>query len=205
MPFSYSKLDFLKATENTNYFLDANIWLKILNPKVKASHKDKVYRNFFDSIISNSKSKIVLPSLVLSEVINRILREVHMGKYIAKQKQLDPSFKEDSGFYKSVFRKTEDFRIAYNLVCDEIKNYHSSISLINDGLGSEFKFKHILKDPPSGLDFNDYYYYNICKKKGYVLVTDDKDFWVEDVMILTQSDTLYNRYISLKVEANSNQ
>lgn len=203
MSFSYSKLDYSIATDGSNYFLDANIWLKILNPKIKSSYKDKAYRSFFDSIINNSKTKIVVPSLVLSEVINRILREVHMGKYISKIKRTDSSFVPTADFYKSDFRKTEDFRIAYNLVCDEIKNYHSSITLINDGLGSDFKFKHILKDPPSGLDFNDYYYYNICKKNNYILITDDKDFWVEDVVIYTQSETLYNRFISLKVGENN--
>ena len=203
MSFSYSKLDYSKATDGANYFLDANIWLKILNPKVKSSYKDKAYRKFFDSILNNNKTKIVVPSLVLSEVINRILREVHMGKYISKIKRKDPLFVVPTDFYKSDFRKTEDFRIAYNLVCDEIKNYHGSITLINDGLGSDFKFKHILKDPPCGLDFNDYYYYNICKKNNFILITDDKDFWVEDVVIYTQSETLYNRFITLKVEENN--
>lgn len=86
------------------------------------------------------------------------------------------------------------------LLCDNIKSYHESITLINDGLGSDFKFEHILNDPPTGLDFNDFLYYNICKKNNYILVTDDKDFWVEDVKILTQSDSLYNKYIAIKIQ-----
>lgn len=198
MAYNYSKLDKIKAKDNCNYFLDANIWLKVLNPKNNPTFKDKVYISFFDSITQNTKCKIVVPSLVLSEVINRIIREVHYQKHINKIKKTNPTFEPNSDYYKNVFRSSEEYRIAYMLLCDEIKNYHESITLISDGLGSDFKFKHILKDPPAGLDFNDFLYYNICKKNNYTLVTDDKDFWVEDIEILTQSDSLYNKYIAIK-------
>ena len=203
MAYSYSKLDKLKASDNCNYFLDANIWLKILIPKNNLSFKDKAYISFFDSIIENKKAKIVVPSLVLSEVINRILREVHFQKHINKIKKTNPTFELTSEYYKNVFRPSEEYRIAYMLLCDEIKNYHESITLISDGLGSDLKFKHILKDPPAGLDFNDFLYYNICKKNNYILLTDDKDFWVENVEILTQSDTLYDKYIAIKIQEGS--
>lgn len=194
MAYNYSKLDKIKAKDNVNYFLDANIWLKVLNPKRNPSTKDKAYVNFVDSIRNNTKSKIVVPSLVLSEVINRIIREVHFQKHIDKIKKTKPKFKPSPDYYKKHFRSSEEYRAAYISLCNDIKNHHKSITLINDGLGSDFKFKHILKNPPTGLDFNDFLYYNICKKNNYTLVTDDKDFWVEDVKILTQSDFLYNKY-----------
>ena len=101
---------------------------------------------------------------------------------------------------KNVFRISPEFKIAYSLVCDEIKNYHSTIELLNDGLGVDFKFKHILKDLPSGLDFNDHYYYQLCKKNNFVLITDDKDFWVEDIEIVTMSSSLLDRHIALLVK-----
>lgn len=199
MAYNYSKADLYSVKQYTNYFLDANIWLKILQPKVNTPYKDTKYRALFEKITANSKCKIVVPSLILSEVINRILREVHFGKYVSNIQKVNPGFKPDKDFYKNIYRPSQEFKIAYSMVCYEIKNYNNSIVLINDGLGTDFKFKHILKDPPSGLDFNDYFYYNLCKKNNYVLVTDDKDFWVEDIEVVTLSSTLIDKSVQVKL------
>ncbi len=200
MAYSYSKANFYSVKDDARYFLDANIWLKILQPKLDSSNKDKEYRKLFEKIIENTKCKIVLPALILSEVINRILRDVHMGKYVSKIRKSNPNFSPDKDFYKNVFRNTPEFKIAYNLVCDEIKNYHATIDLLNDGLGVDFKFKHILTDLPSGLDFNDHYYYQLCKKNNFILITDDKDFWVENIEIITMSSTLIDKHIALLIK-----
>jgi predicted nucleic acid-binding protein len=201
MSFSYCRASSHTVVDNKLYFLDANIWLKILTPKNNPSFKDKNYRLLFDKIVGNTKVKIVVPALVVSEVINRIIREVYYEKHKRKVLRKTPDFVISKEYYKNVFRNSLDYRVAYNLICDEIKNYHSSISLINDEFGSTFKFKHILKDPPVSLDFNDYYYYNLCKKKNYYLVTDDKDFWVENVDVITMSDTLLNKHIATLITA----
>lgn len=200
MAYSYSKASSHSIKNNDCYLLDANIWLKILSPKINPSYKDKNYRDFFEKIVKNTKVRIVLPALIVSEVINRILRDVHYNKHINKLKKNNPSFNPDTRYYKDVYRASEEYRIAYSLICDEIKNYATSIDLINDEFGSTFKFKHILKDPPQSLDFNDYYYYNLCKKKGYILVTDDKDFWIENIKVVTMSKTLLDKGISLIVK-----
>ncbi|MCL7753291.1 PIN domain-containing protein [Polaribacter sp. Z022] len=200
MSFHYSKASSHSINNSENYFLDANIWLKILVPKNNQSYKDKNYLLFFDKILKNTKVRIVVSALVISEVINRIIRDVYYAKHLKKTKQLQPNFTPSKSYYKDVFRCSLEYKIAYNLICDEIKNYHSSIDLINDEFGSTFKFKHILKDPPKNLDFNDYYYFNLCKKKGYYLVTDDKDFWVEDVNIVTMSPTLLDKHIATLIK-----
>ena len=196
MSYFYSKASNHSIKNQENYFLDANIWLKVLAPKNKLSYKDKGYLAFFEKLVNNTKVRIILPALVVSEVINRIIREVHYQKHIKAIKKKTPDIVFPSDYYKNVFRNTEDYRIAYNLICDDIKSYNSSIDLVNDEFGTTFKFKHVMSNPPTSLDFNDYYYYNLCKKKNYFLVTDDKDFWVEDVKVVTMSDTLLNKHIA---------
>jgi predicted nucleic acid-binding protein len=196
MSYSYSKASSHPIKNKENYFLDANIWLKILAPKNKLTYKDRGYLAFFEKLVNNTKARIIVPALVVSEVINRIIREVHFKKHISSVERTTPGFVLPDGYYKNVFRNTEDYRIAYNLICDDIKSYNTSIDLINDEFGTTFKFKHILSNPPTSLDFNDYYYYNLCKKKGYFLVTDDKDFWVEDVEVVTMSNTLLDKHIA---------
>jgi len=196
MSYSYFKASSHSVNNQEKYFLDANIWLKVLVPKNKLSYKDKAYLIFFEKLINNTKVRIILPALVVSEVINRIIREVHYKKHIITIQKVTPTFVPPEGYYKNVFRNSQDYQIAYNLICDDIKSYNTSIDLISDEFGSTFKFKHVMSNPPVNLDFNDYYYYNLCKKKGYFLVTDDKDFWVEDVNIVTMSDTLLNKHIA---------
>ncbi|MBG7611055.1 PIN domain-containing protein [Polaribacter sp. BAL334] len=203
MDYSYSNASSHSVKNQEKYLLDANIWLKILIPKNKLSYKDKSYLAFFERLVNNTKARIVLPALVVSEVINRIIREVYYEKHIISIKRLTPSFVEPDGYYKNVFRNTQDYQIAYNLICDDIKSYNTSIDLISDEFGSTFKFKHVMSNPPINLDFNDYYYYNLCKKRGYFLVTDDKDFWVKDVNIVTMSDTLLNKHIATLITKNS--
>ena len=90
-----------------------------------------------------------------------------MSKY-ARKNGYPKGSKLPSDYYKNTYRSTEDFKISYNTLCDDIKNYHSSISLINDSFGSDIKFKHVLSDPPVGLDFNDYYYYTLAKNNDYI-------------------------------------
>ncbi|MEH6679438.1 MAG: PIN domain-containing protein [Sediminicola sp.] len=200
MSYFYSRASSHKVQDKENYFLDANIWLKVLAPKNNSTFKDKAYLEFFEKIIKNTKARIVVPALVVSEVINRIIREVYFQKHLVKIRNNQPNFNPDGSYYKNVFRPSLDYRVAYNLICDDLKSYNVSIDLIEDEFGSTFKFKHVLTNPPTSLDFNDYYYYNLCKKKDYFLVTDDKDFWVENVKIITMSDTLLNRHIATLID-----
>lgn len=196
MSYTYFKANTHQVKDKENYFLDANIWLKILSPKNNPSFKERAYLELFEKIIKNTKVRIVVPALVVSEVINRIIREVHYQKHINKIRKAQPDFNPDSSYYKNVYRPSLDYNVAYNMICDDLKSYNVSIDLINDEFGSSFKFKHVLSNPPTSLDFNDYYYYNLCKKKDYFLVTDDKDFWVENVKVITMSETLLNKHIA---------
>ena len=200
MSYSYFKASSHSIKNQEKYFLDANVWLKILAPKNKLSYKDKGYLAFFEKLINNTKVRIVVPALVVSEVINRIIRDVHYKKHINAIKRQQPDFVEPVRYYKNVFRNTQDYQKAYNLICDDIKSYNVSLDLVNDEFGTTFKFKHVMSNPPISLDFNDYYYYNLCKKKGYFLVTDDSDFWVEGVDVVTMSDTLLNKHIATLIK-----
>lgn len=94
-------------------------------------------------------------------------------------------------YYKDIFRKSEEFAIQYELICDDIKSYHTLYELISDELGLTIKTKHLLSTPPKGLDFNDHYYYLLTKVKNIPIVTDDSDFFVEGVSVLTFNDKLY--------------
>jgi len=173
-----------------NYFFDANIWLMILKPSIDLSDYQLKYLDFVQKFMKSANSpRIVVPALVLSEVINRYLREVGMNKFAAKNKIKDLP----KGYYKEVYRSSSQFKIDYKVLCDDIKVYDTHYDLISDKFGIDFTSEDILSDLPQGLDFNDYYYYLLAKKEGYSIVTDDVDFFVEGVEVLTYNSKLYKK------------
>jgi len=191
MPYRISQIQFHRISDNYKYLLDSNIWIEILTSRNAKSPRHKRYLTFFSQLTSNPNVKIVLPALLVSEVLNRILREVYMSKYAIKN-GLNRS-QITSEYYKTVYRSTQDFKDSYNSLCDDISNYSASLELISDGFGADVSFDDIMSNPPVGLDFNDYFYFNLAKKNNYFIVTDDKDFFVEGIQIITESPSLIER------------
>lgn len=81
----------------------------------------------------------------------------------------------------------------YISLCEDIKTYEDFYTLFPDGLGTDIKQKDILTSPPQSLDFNDNYYYKMALKYNFTIVTDDKDFFVQDIEILTYNNQLIEK------------
>jgi len=173
--------------QKRKYFFDANLWLKILKPPFKIPPRDQKYLNFFEKFKDNiNHPKIVVTALVLSEVINRYLRDVTFPKFYKKQNVENP----DKSYYKTIYRPSPQFLLDYISLCEDIKTYQDFYELVDDGFGTDIKQKDILNYPPQSLDFNDNYYYQIAKKRNYIIITDDKDFFVPEVEILSYNNQL---------------
>lgn len=179
--------------QKKKYFFDSNMWLKILKPTFTLSSIDKKYLDFFQKFKDNTNNpKIVLTALVLSEVINRYLRDVTFPIYCRKNK-----FDEkNKNLYKSSYRSSSDFLSDYISLCEDIKAFQNYFDLVPDGLSTEIKQKDILTSPSQHLDFNDNYYYKLALKRDYIIVTDDADFFVPDVEIITLNNQLLNKFKS---------
>jgi predicted nucleic acid-binding protein len=174
--------------QKRQYLFDANLWLKILKPKFNLPPKDIKYLDFFEKFKNHPQHpKIALTALILSEVINRYLRDVTFKKFCKKNPGVD------STHYKEVYRPSQQFQSDYISLCEDIKAYEDYYNLIPDGLSTDVKQKDILTSPPVNLDFNDLYYYRLALKHGFTIVTDDKDFFVEDVEILTYNNQLIEK------------
>lgn len=173
------------------YLLDSNIWIKILAPRNKPSQQDEDYIAFFERLIETKGCSIVVPALIFSEVVNRLLRDIHLPKF-KREKQIQGELPKD--FFKNVFRASSEYKIAYSLISDDFKAYHSNITIVNDGFGDTVKLKYVLPSKPDfNLDFNDSYFYFLAKKRNYIIVTDDKDFWVKEVKVVTLNAALLNK------------
>ena len=189
MPYNIRNIDNV-SLQKKRYFFDANLWLKILKPPFDLSPRDKKYLDFFEKFRNSPNSpKIVVTALLLSEVVNRYLREVTFPIFCRKKGIHIP----DKSYYKEVYRGSQDFQSDYISLCEDIKAYQNFYELVPDGLGTDIRQKDILTSPPQHLDFNDHYYYNLALKHGYIIVTDDKDFFVEDVEVLSYNNQLLER------------
>lgn len=170
--------------------LDSNIWIKVIAPSIKPSNKDKAYQDFFYKLIECKGKNIVLPALVVSEVMNRLLRDVYMQKF---KKNKGVQGMQDSSFYKEHFRPSTEYRAGCMLIADEFKTYLEKLELKNDEFGQGIKYKHVLSKFDFDLDFNDSYFYFLAKNNNYCIVTDDADFCVKGVEVLTLNENLLKK------------
>jgi predicted nucleic acid-binding protein len=189
MPYHIRHID-TAGLHKRQYFFDANLWLKILKPPFLLSKRDEKYLAFFERFKNHTDHpKIIVTSLVLSEVINRYLRDVSYPIFWKRQGIDEP----DKSYYKLVYRPSQEFLTDYISLCEDIKAYQHFYELANDGLTSDIRQKDILTSPPQSLDFNDNYYYQLAMKRNYIIVTDDKDFFVPDVEVITYNQQLIDR------------
>lgn len=170
-----------------DYFLDANVWIYAMQDESLLNSYEILYFNFFYNLIDSQllpQPKIILPTLLFSEIVNTYLTRVAIKDYKAEQgiSQSTPlDFKKD-------YRSTNHYRDSYKKICDDIMAFRSSIVFLNDS--------SVVKNPPSYLnwnvkefDFNDFFYYHICKEyqkqNNITIITNDGDFRISDIPIIT--------------------
>ncbi len=119
------------------------------------------------------------------------LRTIGMSKYANKV-----GVNVNNIDYKKEYRPSSEYSIEYEVLVDDIKYYHNAMELIPDEFGTFIKLRDLLKSPPKKLDFNDHYYFPLCKKNDYIMFTDDGDYSIGGVKIVTLNDNL------LKLDAN---
>lgn len=176
--------------EPIKYFIDANVWIYSMQNPSSLKHWESKYSNFFFDIIDSNldpKPKIVLPSLLISEIINTYIRQIAL-----------PEYKTNNGIignfdFKRSYRGTQDYKDNFERVCDDILGYKSSIDFISDDIVMKNP-DVILTIPSTKFDYNDYIYYCMCQeigsKKSLKMITNDSDMAVRDIKILTENRTL---------------
>lgn len=137
---------------------------------------EKEYLRFFDEIVSISgddSPRIVVNNLLVSELINAcISREYSQYKnFIGKE------------ISKKEFRSLEEYEDLLADIVDEIESYSEFIDILYDTQLNPID--DILTKLPTQLDYCDYYYYELALEHNLVIVTNDGDFLVPGVDILT--------------------
>lgn len=186
MSFLIEDVNQYKPVEGGRYLFDANIWLRILDPNFSA-HYMPPYEALFTDIVSHKtakSSKVVVPSLLLSEVLNRYMNDIFYYEFCRKNPVPKGMGKREH--YKKVYRASTDYSRDLAMASSEIRSYteNGGMTFLSDNL-EKFPFKQLLKNIPTHLDFNDHVYAQIAKAQNLIIVTNDSDFKVEDITIVT--------------------
>jgi len=173
------------------YVLDSNIWFFILvNSLDEPRPEEEKYRNFlykFGKKCVKQGPIVKLPCFIFSEVLNRILRGIFYPKFKDKVNWSDPKYNyiEPNHRYKKVYKASSEYIDDYKKVISDFKAFEVFYDFQNDGIESILDKANLDDVVKTKLDFADYLLVKFAKNNDYVLVTDDSDFLVEDVEILT--------------------
>lgn len=159
----------IPSLKGRTFFFDANPLIYIYWPTSPNSQEVVDYGSVFATLIKNN-STLAINEIVISEIVNRVLR-IEFGKTgMSKDKFKD--FR-DSADGHSV--QEDIYTIIRNRILDKFQ--------IVSEIYSKEEVTSLLSI--SKLDFNDKVIELLCKKKNMILLTHDHDFSASDVDILS--------------------
>jgi hypothetical protein len=184
------------------YFLDSNVWIAALKyyGVGNTNAYEIPYQGFFDAIVNlneindpkaekhiKNKPKIVLTSLVLSEIINAFMRNVAMKAYFDKL-----GFNHRNYVFKNDYRdnSNSDYKSQLSNLCSDIVALSDYTLLMNDSFDIIDPFSFLPNLVNIDQDFNDLYYYHFLRENKIPFVSHDKDCKFEDIVIITASKEL---------------
>lgn len=172
------------------YLFDANIWITLLFRRINAGSHLHGYITFFQKFRENKlNSKIGVTNLIIGEVINRYLRDIKFNIFCSENR-----IENKKENYKKIYQKSHQYIIDFASICSEFEVYSDILMPINDGFGTDLNLDDIFNSPPIHFDYTDYQIYKLALKHKFIIVTDDSDFYVQDVEILTLNYKLINKY-----------
>ncbi len=162
------KLQDTNALKGRDVFVNANVLIYLFWPTGQYV-PEKNYAKVFSNLLKQ-KNKLIVDFLVVSEVINRVIRDEHK-KVIDKI----PKYKD----YRDSKEGQDTLNDIYTIVRNEILNHFQVVGKSFDNALIE---SFLVVD---NLDFVDKATVALCKENGFVLLTNDSDFKNADLDILT--------------------
>jgi len=165
--------------DNVNFFFYTNIWLHLYGPNF--NYKDprvEKYSKLLKMISEQPKCKIYIDYLVMAEFSNRYVRDI-----------FNEHHKIEYQTFKS-FRLSQPYRDIITNLADEFYHITEDTEKIYCDL-SDIMIDDVLNEVSHGkVDFNDMIIVNICKRLNLALVTDDSDFFEQDMTIYSANNRI---------------
>lgn len=182
------------------FFFDANVWIANLKHtrSIDVESYEAPYITLLEGIVNthsitdekvlkkiqNPKPKIVITSVLFSEIINTYMRNIAMKSYCNFHhiNMHDFEFKKD-------YRPKEDYKNQLKKLVDDISAFADYCVVMDDNFTALQPFE-MMKVMGNKYDFNDYFYYHFCKKHNIPVVTHDRDFKFKDIDVFTNNKAL---------------
>ena len=179
MAYDLIDLNFSSAPKDRCYFFDSNILLQVLGLPSTDALTDSYLRYFnlvYKNCLAKPEFKIYTSTNQLSEVFNILMNFECKKTYTADQNKTYPN---PGKFFKDVFRPSERYMKTFNLYKNEFLNYKHVFELADiGGLGV---MDTILDFDCKKLDMNDLFILKAVQKTNAILVSNDNDFYGEDI------------------------
>jgi hypothetical protein len=177
---------------SADYFIDANVWILSLFNFDELQHWEQEYVSFFYNVAESKlvpAPKILVPTLLLSEIINTYMKKVALPDYERVTGQVMQDYKRD-------YKGTQHYNDSFSILMDNISGLSDAIRFVDDR--SLVEQPQVLTQRSIGdFDYNDHLYYHLCKELNktsrVVIVTCDRDFTVGDIELITSNPKLLGK------------
>ena len=178
MPIKVYPVDSYKFAESDTLFVDTNIWFYVYAPQPPNDWKTRIYSRALGKILT-AKCRIFIDALVLSEFINRYAR---LAYNLFKTAGSTIDFKE--------YRQSPDFKPVAKDIESSVRRILKHCQRTESGF-SDCDIDSLLAKYGNGdSDINDQLMVELCKSKGFKLITHDRDFKNCGVTVLTANNRL---------------
>lgn len=168
-----TKIDDISTVKKQGVFFDANVLIYIFWSVFSRNDISSCYSSIYKFLVKEN-IPVFTSCIVLSEVINRILRIEY--KNIGSIK----TFKE--------FRNSPEGIQVQEDICTIIQNQIFSVFTMQDICFTVEQLHPLMK--PDTIDFNDKVIVEICKSHNMILLTHDADFVHTNIDILSKNHSL---------------
>lgn len=171
-----------RFSSNDRLFFDANIWISLFDCRTDFHQTEssalatKIYQGALKRAL-NAGSQLFTHPIVLSEYVNRMLRDEHNF-----QIHLGAASKD----FK-IWRSSSEYRTFTAFVAAQTRAFVQNCTFAKYNFNSESFDKCLLAFEEDSRDLNDELLLELCERCDFKLVTHDGDFQHANVPVLTSN------------------
>ncbi len=164
--------------ESDSFFVDTNIWIYVYAPQSPDDWKTRTYSKALAKMFT-ARSRIFIDAMVLSEFVNRYSRLAY-NLFTAAGSTLE--FKK--------YRQSSDFKPVAKEIESSVRRILKQCQRTESGFLDCDIDSLLTKYGQGDSDFNDELTVELCRSKGFKLITHDHDFKDCGLTLLTANNRL---------------
>ena len=171
----------IPAVQDRRIFFDANVLIYLFWPS-GSHHWESVYSTAFGHLLQQ-QNEMLVDFIVISEIINRAHR-LEYEKYLSYN-----NFTKNNLTYKQYRDNVDDQSALSDIYLIIESNILNRFTIVGKSFTTNEIRAFLTLEP---LDFTDKGILLTCKENGCILLTNDKDYKVADIDILTSNPAILN-------------